>query len=67
MAAAQDKILLDAAENKMQGFIKSMMLPDDLHLYEKDADIKQLTAQLKMLPDLLRVYNEKNLQTNIKR
>ena len=44
-----------------------MILPDDLQLYEKDVDIKQLIAQLRMLPDLLRVYNEKNPQTSIKK
>ena len=44
-----------------------MILPDDLQLYEKDVDIKQLIAQLRMLPDLLRVYNEKNPHTSIKK
>lgn len=56
MAAALEKVLLDATH----GFDDhdSWILPDDLQLYEKDVDLKQLITQLRMLPDLLRVYNE---------
>ena len=57
MAAALEKFLLDATH----GFDNrdSWTLPDDLQLYEKDVDLKQLITQLRMLPDLLCVYNEK--------
>ena len=58
MAAALEKVLLDATH----GFDDrdSWTQSDDLQLYEKHVDLKQLITHLKMLPDLLRVYNEKN-------
>ena len=57
MAAALETVLLDATH----GFddCGSWILPDDLQLYEKDVDLKQLITQLRKLPDLLCVYNEK--------
>ena len=67
LAAALEKVLLDAAQNNLQGFNDLAMLPNDLQLYVQDMDIKQLTVQPRMLPNLLRVYNEKNPQTIIKR
>lgn len=63
MAVALEKVLLHATH----GFDDSWTLPDELQLYEKDVDLKQLIPQLRMLPDLLRVYNEKNPQTVIKK
>ena len=67
LAATLEKVLLDAAQNNLQGFNDLAMLPNDLQLYVQDMDIKQLTVQPRMLPNLLRVYNEKNPQTIIKR
>ena len=53
MATALEEVLLDATH----GFndCDSWTLPDDLQLYEKYVDLKQLIIQLRMLPDLLSV------------
>ena len=48
-------MLLDAT----QAFDDPQALPSDLEMYSKDIDKHRLTAQLKMLPDLIQTYNEK--------
>ena len=48
-------MLLDAT----QAFDDPQALPSDLEMYSKDIDKYRLTAQKKMLPDLIQTYNEK--------
>ena len=62
VAAALEKMLLDAT----QASDNPQALPSDLEMYSKDIDKHRLTAQLKMLPDLIQTYNEKNPLTTIK-
>ena len=40
--------------------------PNELQLYYNDVDNDQHIAQLKMLPDLVRTYNEQNPANRIK-
>ena len=63
IAATLEKLVLCA----IQSDIPSEHLQDELKLLEKDMDILQLSAQLRMLPDLLLAYNDKNPQTVIKK
>ena len=42
-------------------------IPEDLKMYSKDIDIECLRIQLKMLPELIRTYTEKNPATPIKK
>ena len=63
MVTILEKVLLHATH----AIDDSWTLPYDLQLYEKDVDLKQLTTQLRMLPGILCVYNEKNPQTVLKR
>ena len=55
VAAALEKMLLDAT----QASDDPQALPSDLEMYSKDIDKYRLTAQKKMLPDLIQTYNEK--------
>ena len=60
IAALLEKILLDAAKGSFSVF------PDELQIYHNDVNIDRLITQLKMLPDLVRTYNELNPVTRIK-
>ena len=55
-AAALEKLLLDAANDKLVG----SDYPPELKLYLKDINVDHLLIQLKMLPDLIKTYNQKN-------
>ena len=59
IAALLEKILLDAAKGSFSVY------PNELQLYHNDVNIDRLIAQLKMLPDLVRTYNEQNPATRI--
>ena len=61
VAAALEKTLLDAAQNCFDA------LPSEIEMYNKDIDKQRLAIQLKMLPDLVRNYNERNPVTAIKK
>ena len=61
VAAALEKTLLDAAQNCFDA------LPSEIEMYNKDIDKQRLAIQLKMLPDLVRTYNERNPVTAIKK
>ena len=56
IVALLEKTLLDAFT----------MCPNGLQLYYNDEDNDHLIAQLKMLPDLVRTYNEQNPANLIK-
>ena len=56
IVALLEKTLLDAFT----------MCPNGLQLYYNDKDNDHLIAQLKMLPDLVRTYNEQNPANLIK-
>ena len=60
IAALLEKILLDAAKGSFSVY------PNELQLYHNDVNIDRLIAQLKMLPNLVRTYNEQNPATRIK-
>ena len=65
IAATLKKKLLTAIKNDMQSNYEN--LPDELKLYEKDIDILRLSAELRMMPDPLLAYYDKNLQTVIEK
>ena len=60
IAALLEKTLLDAAKGSFSVY------PTELQLYCNDVNNDRLIAQLKMLPDLVRTYNEQNPATRIK-
>jgi len=60
LAALLEKTLLDAANSSFSA------IPNELEIYKQDVNIDRLTVQLKMLPDLIRTYNEQNPITSIK-
>ena len=60
IAALLEKTLLDAAKGSFSAW------PNELQIYHDDVNIDRLKAQLKMLPDLVRTYNEQNPATCIK-
>ena len=60
IAALLEKTLLDAAKGSFSVY------PNELQLYHNDVDNDRLIVQLKMLPDLVRTYNEQNPATRIK-
>ena len=60
VAAVMEKTLLDAAQN-----MHEEELPSELDMY-KDIDKQCLQVQLRMLPELMRTYNERNPATTIK-
>lgn len=62
VAAALEQMLLNSA----RGSFSADALPSELHMYRKDVDEQRLCVQLKMLPDLVRTYNERNPATPIK-
>ena len=62
MAAALEKVLLDATQETLT----DDSLPRELEMYSKDINVPNLTIQLKMLPDLVRAFNENNPATAIK-
>ena len=55
VVAAIEKLLLDAANGTME----SMELPEEILLYKNDLDLTRLKVQLPMLPDAIRVRNQK--------
>ena len=55
IAAAVEKLLLDAANGTLED------TSEILTLYAKSIDIPHLAIQLKMIPDLIKAYNEKHL------
>ena len=57
VAAALEKLLLDAANDRLVG----SDYPPELKLYLKDINVDRLLIQLKMLPDLLKTYNQSTL------
>ena len=60
VVAAIEKLLLDAAN----ATLVSTDLPEELQLYKDDLDLSRLKCQLPMLPDVIRVRNQK-LQNNV--
>ena len=60
IAALLEKTLLDAAKGAFSEY------PNELQLYHNDVDIDRLILQLKLLPDLLRTYNEQSPNARIK-
>ena len=50
-----EKLLLDAAN----GNLDSTEIPEELQLYKNDLDLSQLKYQLLMLPDVIRVRNQR--------
>ena len=60
VAAVMEKLLLDAAQN-----IGVTDLPSELDVY-KDLDKQRLTIQLRIVPELVRAYNERNPASTIK-
>ena len=56
-AATVEKLLLDAANSTCT--MNGTDLPEELEAYKDDLDISQLKYQLSMLPDIIRVRNEK--------
>ena len=60
LAALLEKTLLDTANGSFT------MIPTELEIYKCDVNIDRLTDQLKMLPELIRTYNELNPTTCIK-
>ena len=60
IATLLEKTLLDAAKGSFSVY------PNELQLYHNDVDNDRLIVQLKMLPDLVRTYNEQNPATRIK-
>ena len=60
IAALLEQTLLDAAKGSFSEY------PNELQLYHNDVDNDRLIVQLKMLPDLVRTYNEQNPATRIK-
>ena len=64
VAAALEKVLLDAVTT--QTSLTDDSLPSVLGMYSKDINIPHLAIQLKMLPDLVRAFNENNPATAIK-
>jgi len=62
VAAALEQMLLNSA----RGSFSADALPSELHMYRKDVDEQRLCVQLKMLPDLVHTYNERNPATPIK-
>ena len=60
IATLLEKILLDVAKRSFSVY------PDELQIYDNDVKIDHLIAQLKMLSDLVRTYNEQNPATHIK-
>ena len=60
IAALLEKTLLDAAKGSFSVY------PTELQLYCNDVNNDRLITQLKMLPDLVRTYNEQNPATRIK-
>ena len=57
VAAAIEKLLLDAANGTLQ---ETSNISQILTLYSTCIDIPRLTIQLKMIPDLIKAYNEKH-------
>ena len=57
VAAALEKLLLDAANGTLADTCE---ISEILTLYAKFIDIPQLTIQLKMIPDLVKAYNDKH-------
>ena len=64
VAAALEKVLLDAVTT--QTTLTDDSLPSVMGMYSKDINIPHLAIQLKMLPDLVRAFNENNPATAIK-
>ena len=60
VAAVMEKLLLDAAQN-----VSVTDLPRELDIY-KDLDKQCLVIQLRMIPELVRAYNERNPSTIIR-
>ena len=60
VAAVMEKLLLDAAQN-----VSVTDLPRELDIY-KDLDKQRLVIQLRMIPELVRAYNERNPATIIR-
>ena len=56
VAAAIEKVLVDAVD----GTLENSKVPEVLTLYTKFFDIPHLSIQLKMIPDLVKAYNEEN-------
>ena len=56
VAAAIEKLLLDAANSTLE----DSNIPEVITLYTKFLDIPHLSIQLKMIPDLVKAYNEEN-------
>ena len=50
-----EKLLLDAAN----GNLDSTEIPEELQLYKNDLDLSRLKYQLLMLPDVIRVRNQR--------
>ena len=61
MVATIEELLLDAAN----GTLVSTEFSEDLQLYKNDLDLSRLKYQLPMLPDVIRVRNQK-LQNDYK-
>ena len=57
VVAAIEKLLLDAANSTVQ---ETSNISQILTLYSTCIDIPRLTIQLKMIPDLIKAYNEKH-------
>ena len=60
VVVAIEKLLLDAAN----GTLDSAEIPEELQLYKNDLDLSRLKYQLLMLPDVIRVRNQK-LQNDV--
>ena len=63
VAAALETLLINAANSSSN----EDKYPDELEMYSKDLNIERLLIQLKMIPDLLKTYNEKNSHVQIKK
>ena len=62
VAAFLERLLLDATNDIVSD---SSDTQENLKLYAQDIDIPRLIMQLRMLPDLLKTYNEKNPSVRI--
>ena len=63
VAAVLEKTLLSSANNELS----TNDLPSELKLYSKDVDVDRFLLQLKMLPDLVKAYNETHSSTPVRK
>ena len=61
IAAIAEKVLIDSC-NQYSG--NTVSIPKEIDIYENEIELQRLSIQLKMLPDLVKTYNEQT-QNNI--